>query len=86
RYWITGNNWNAIAYSQAFEPFVLPLASFGGIYLTGGVIVGVNSIFAALLYSYMIRASFAVHKIALLSAVLAIFVLTLFVLNIKGPA
>jgi apolipoprotein N-acyltransferase len=86
RYWITGNNWNAIAYSQAFEPFVLPLASFGGIYLTGGVIVGVNSIFAALLYSYMIRASFAVRKIALLSAVLAIFVLTLFVLNIKGPA
>lgn len=35
RYWITGNNWNALAYSQAFEPMVIQNASIGGIYLTG---------------------------------------------------
>ncbi|MGD9628825.1 MAG: apolipoprotein N-acyltransferase [Pyrinomonadaceae bacterium] len=31
RYWVTGNNWNALGYSQAFAP-VLPLtASIGGV-------------------------------------------------------
>ena len=35
RYWITGNNWNAIGYSQAsFIPFALP-SSIGGVYLVG---------------------------------------------------
>lgn len=35
RYWLTGNNWNAIAYSQAFgSGSILRLASFGGIYLS----------------------------------------------------
>ncbi len=41
RYWLTGNNWNAIGYSQAFLPFwvklIFPtdirLASIGGVYL-----------------------------------------------------
>ncbi len=35
RFWLTGNNWNAIAYSQAFNPLTLSLASLGGIYLVG---------------------------------------------------
>jgi apolipoprotein N-acyltransferase len=43
RYWITGNNWNAIAYSQAFVPewtillhaFKFDPAGVGGIYLVG---------------------------------------------------
>jgi apolipoprotein N-acyltransferase len=39
RYWITGNNWNAVAYSQAFGGWGLGLAGFGGIYLTGSAIV-----------------------------------------------
>lgn len=35
RYWLVGNNWNAIAYSQAYgHSSVLKLASIGGIYLT----------------------------------------------------
>src|ERR1700741_1732913 len=34
RYWLTGNNWNALAYSQAFgEEAFLPLASIAGVYL-----------------------------------------------------
>lgn len=50
RYWITGNNWNAIAYSQAFvevwPAFVLWTASFGGVLLTSGVVVLVNGLLA----------------------------------------
>ena len=43
RYWLTGNNWNAIGYSQApFEPFVEP-ASFGGVYLVSFLLMTVAS-------------------------------------------
>ena len=44
RYWLTGNNWNAIAYSQAFSgrSSILELASFGGVYLTGWVLITVS--------------------------------------------
>jgi apolipoprotein N-acyltransferase len=35
RYWLTGNNWNAIGYSQAFTRSTLSLASFGGVLLVG---------------------------------------------------
>ena len=35
RYWLTGNNWNAIGYSQAFSSFSWPMgtASVGGVHL-----------------------------------------------------
>ncbi len=31
RYWITGNNWNGLGYSQAFNQLLLPLAKVGGV-------------------------------------------------------
>ncbi len=34
RYWLTGNNWNAIGYSQ-FEGLFIPFAAFGGVLLVG---------------------------------------------------
>lgn len=43
RFWISGNNWNAIAYSQAFKTNILQLASIGGIYLVGFLIVIFNA-------------------------------------------
>src|SRR3954471_13551904 len=44
RYWITGNNWNAIAYSQAsFAPFVRP-ASIGGMYIVSFLVISSSSI------------------------------------------
>lgn len=50
RFKITGNNWNAIAYSQAFIPEVVFLASVGGIYLVGFLIILANVfIFLALI-------------------------------------
>ncbi|QQS41028.1 MAG: apolipoprotein N-acyltransferase [Acidobacteriota bacterium] len=39
RYWITGNNWNAVGYSQAFNPGLIQNASVGGVYLTGFTVV-----------------------------------------------
>jgi apolipoprotein N-acyltransferase len=50
RYWLTGNNWNAIGYSQAFAglwniPFMLT-ASIGGISLASGFLVAINVVLA----------------------------------------
>lgn len=43
RYWATGNNWNAIGYSQAFVRPVTSPASMGGIYLVSFEIVFFSS-------------------------------------------
>lgn len=43
RYWLTGNNWNAIAYSQAFHGDAVHFASIGGVYLVGFLIVLFNA-------------------------------------------
>lgn len=43
RFWTTGNNWNEIAYSQAFNNDLIQSASFGGIYLLGFQIIAFNS-------------------------------------------
>jgi apolipoprotein N-acyltransferase len=48
RYWITGNNWNAIGYSQAFYTFSWQLHSInvGGAYLIGFDLVAFSSFIA----------------------------------------
>lgn len=46
RYWITGNNWNALGYSQAFAPGIVRLASYGGVYLITMAVVLWNSLIA----------------------------------------
>ncbi len=43
RYHITFNNWNEIAYSQAFSPNFIQSAQFGGIYLVGFLVLLMNS-------------------------------------------
>ncbi|MEJ7846857.1 MAG: apolipoprotein N-acyltransferase [Pyrinomonadaceae bacterium] len=44
RYWLTGNNWNAIGYSQAFgRGSVVELAGIGGIYLSGFCVVFIGT-------------------------------------------
>lgn len=45
RFWTTGNNWNAIAYSQAFLPVYANFASIGGIYLTNFLLVSISATF-----------------------------------------
>lgn len=51
RYWLSGNSWNAIGYSQAFGSFLLPLASIGGVYLVGFAVLCINSFIAMLTVS-----------------------------------
>src|SRR5688500_11969423 len=43
RYHITFNNWNEIAYSQAFNPALIQAAQFGGIYLVGFLVLLTNA-------------------------------------------
>jgi len=50
---LTGNNWNAIGYSQAFNFSTLQLASIGGVYLVGFVIVLSNTLLTQLLLSLL---------------------------------
>jgi apolipoprotein N-acyltransferase len=52
RFWITGNNWNAIGYSQAFSANALKYASIGGVYLLGFLVVFCNSLIIWL-YRYL---------------------------------
>jgi apolipoprotein N-acyltransferase len=47
RFWLTGNAWNALGYSQAFVPTIIQPAKFGSFYLVGFLIVAFN---AALFY------------------------------------
>ncbi|HEX8369831.1 MAG TPA: apolipoprotein N-acyltransferase [Pyrinomonadaceae bacterium] len=43
RFWTTGNNWNAIAYSQAFRLSTIQIASIGGVYLVGFLVISTSS-------------------------------------------
>ena len=44
RYWITGNNWNALGYSQAYHPETAKFAAFGGVLLVSFLLFVGNSI------------------------------------------
>jgi apolipoprotein N-acyltransferase len=50
RYWLTGNNWNALGYSQAFGGIGLLFANLGGVYIVSLLILCSNSIFAFVLF------------------------------------
>ncbi|MEJ7698420.1 MAG: apolipoprotein N-acyltransferase [Pyrinomonadaceae bacterium] len=52
RFNLTGNNWNAIGYSQAFSGKSLQYASVGGVYLVGFLII-LNNSFFIWLYQYL---------------------------------
>lgn len=52
RYWLTGNNWNAIGYSQAFGGLGLQYASLGGIYLSGFLVVLPSVVITFLFINY----------------------------------
>jgi len=48
RMWLTGNNWNAIGYSQAFNGGLKEYASIGGIYLVSFLTVSITAFFVFL--------------------------------------
>lgn len=44
RYWLTGNNWNSIGYSQSFQPRTVQHAAFGGMLFVGFLVALLNSL------------------------------------------
>ena len=46
RMWLTGNNWNAIGYSQAFNHILLGFGGFGGVLLVSFICVLINACYA----------------------------------------
>ena len=46
---VTGQLWNALGYSQAFHPWLIQPASWGGVYAVSFLIVTINSIVALLI-------------------------------------
>ena len=53
RFNLTGNNWNAIGYSQAFQPHLIELANVGGVYLIG-FLIGLTNIYIIFLFTNII--------------------------------
>ncbi len=52
RLFVTGQLWNAVAYSQAYQPALIQTARWGGVYLVGFLVVAVN---AAVAYAVLKR-------------------------------
>lgn len=52
RYWITGNNWNAVAYSQGFSGRSLGPTSVGGIWLMSFIVLAPGSLALALSFAW----------------------------------
>ena len=50
RYWLTGNNWNAIGYSQFADRTYLTYASFGGVLLSSFLVASANIVFGLFLF------------------------------------
>jgi apolipoprotein N-acyltransferase len=82
RFWTAGNNWNAIAYSQAFNPIVLSLAKVGGIYLTAFPILILNTLFGFLLLEKRHKEAI-ISAFLIISSVVIIFVYGLINIEIK---
>jgi len=88
RYWLSGNSWNAVGYSQAFGSFLLPLAAVGGVYLVGFAVVTLNAFLASLLFSVSIYASHRSGSRTYAAAVVpaAVFVLLFMLVGWKTDA
>ncbi len=43
RYWLTGNNWNAVGYSMAFNDSIKSFSAWGGVYLVSFTLVALNA-------------------------------------------
>ena len=63
RFWLTGNNWNAIGYSQAFLSFISQWASIGGVYLVGFIFVFYSSLFN---YAVIAKSKIALYLLSTL--------------------
>jgi len=72
RYWLTGNNWNAIGYSQAFNPTTISLAATGGVGLVSFAVVAVCGFITLLILKRSKREVLA--NVGILVVLLCLFV------------
>ncbi|MGH9948265.1 MAG: apolipoprotein N-acyltransferase [Pyrinomonadaceae bacterium] len=82
RYWITGNNWNTVGYSQAFKPTMLQTVAIGGVYLLG-FLVTIGSAIVAFLLVNSDRKSKLAKWISYTASLLALISLSRFFLSPK---
>jgi apolipoprotein N-acyltransferase len=70
---LTGQLWNAIGYSQAYDPLLIGSASWGGVYAVGFLILAINSIVALLILKRTIgTVAVAVVIVSLVGAVIVL--------------
>ena len=68
RYAVTGQLWNALGYSQAFHPWLIQTARWGGVYAIGFLIVAGNVAGALLLLKRTIRSAVILLTVLVLIA------------------
>jgi apolipoprotein N-acyltransferase len=66
---VTGQLWNALGYSQAFHPWLIEAATWGGVYAVSFLIVAINAV-AALLVISRTKLSFAIAVVIVLGVFL----------------
>ncbi len=71
---ITGQLWNAIGYSQAYHPFLIQAARWGGVYAVGFLVVSVNAVLSYLLVQRTARA--VLGSTTILIAVFGVLILS----------
>ena len=69
RYHLTFNNWNEIAYSQAFVNALIQPAQYGGIYLVGFLVLLSNS-FLAFIFLPNQKTAFALRAVPIISVLI----------------
>ena len=77
RFNLTGNNWNALGYSQAFRPQLIQTANLGGIYLISFLILLFNAFIAFNMVNLM-RAPAQKQKSRIVSAVVFVLISLIF--------
>lgn len=74
RLWTTGNNWNAIGYSQAFNENLIQTASVGGVFLVSFFIVLLNSYISSKIIKITSGGKFLRNDWIILGAVLLVII------------
>ncbi len=65
----TGQLWNAVGYSQAYQPFLIQAARWGGVYAVGFLIIAINAAIVYALLQRSIRAAFITAMVVICVAV-----------------
>ena len=70
---VTGQLWNALGYSQAYHPFLISPANWGGVYAVSFMIVAINTIIVLVLVKQKTRTILTALGIATFMALLNLF-------------